>query len=398
MLFHYRALNPDQEVVAGQIEAASVRAASRAVRQRGLNPLQVNVAERGRARRRASGRAPATAVRLTLHQLVTLLNSGVSLIEAVNSLARSAEHPAIAAPLETMARQLQRGDSMSAALLASGLRVPDYVHRLAQAGEMTGRLGPSLGSAVEQMAHDHATAQEFRNALIYPVILIVSGIAAVILIFTLVVPQFTDMLDRGENIPLLAQWVLGAGQFFNQYAWQIVGVAGVAVAAVAVALQRQQTRQMLWELAARLPLVGAWIREAEVARWSGLMGTLLENRVEMSAALQLGGDGLRTRHMGARFRQVGRRVRDGNALAEALAETNAIGPTGIDMVRVGERAGELASMLRSLSQLATDRGRERMKQLLAVIEPAAILVIGGIIGLIMAAVVLAITSVNEIPV
>jgi len=399
MQFRYRALNPDGEVVSGEIDAEALRAASRFLRQRGLTPLTVSEADA--TERPALGgrrtRASATAVRLALQQLVTLLESGVSLIEAVSSLGRSTQDPAVAKAMHEMEQRLQRGEAFSAALAQSGLRVPGYVHRLAEAGELTGNLGQALGSAVEQMEYEHATAQEFRNALIYPAILVLAGVAAVVLIFTLVVPQFTDVLDRGADVPLLARVVLSAGQFFNQHAWQLAaGLAAVAVA-LAVAFQQERTRALAWEGLARLPLVGAWLREAEMARWSALLGTLLANRVDMSGALELAAGAVKTRSMAARFRQVTRRVRAGTTIAQALAETDAVSATGTDMVRVGERSGELAAMLRSLSRMATDNGRVRMKRLLTLIEPAAILVIGGIIGLIMAAVVLAITSANQIP-
>jgi general secretion pathway protein F len=398
MNFRYRALNADNETVAGELDAESQRAAARALRQRGLTPLAMDEAEAATSRQPLFRRKTSTtAVRLALQQLVTLLTSGVSLIEAVSSLARSSQDSALARTLADMEKRLQRGESFSDALANAGLRVPNYVHRLAQAGELTGNLGQALGSAVEQMEHEHQMSQEFRNALIYPSILVVAGIAAVVLIFTLVVPQFTDMLDEGAELPLLAHVVLTAGAFFNAHLWQLAVAGCVLVAAVVIALQQPQARMAVWEGVTSLPLIAAWLREAEMARWSGLLGTLLANRVEMSGALELAAGAVRTRRMGARFRQVTRRVRSGKSVADALAETDAISPTGRDMVRVGERAGELPAMLQSLSAMATDNGRQRMKRVLALIEPAAILVIGGIIGLIMAAVVLAITSVNEVP-
>ncbi len=398
MQFRYRALNPDGEVVSGQIDADALRAAARFLRQRGLTPLVVSEAEA--VQRRALGRrarASATAVRLALQQLVTLLESGVSLLEAVASLGRSTQDPAVARAMYEMEQRLQRGEPFSQALGHSGLQLPNYVHRLAEAGELTGQLGQALGSAVEQMEYEHATAQEFRNALIYPAILVLAGIGAVVLIFTLVVPQFTDVLDRGADVPLLARAVLSAGVFFNDHAWQLAAGLAAVAGALVLAYQQERARTLAWEGVARLPLVGAWLREAEMARWSALLGTLLANRVDMSAALELAAGAVKTRSMGARYRQVTRRVRAGTTIAHALSETDAVSATGTDMVRVGERSGELPAMLRSLSRMATEDGRVRMKRLLTLIEPAAILIIGGIIGLIMAAVVLAITSANQIP-
>ncbi len=136
--------------------------------------------------------------------------------------------------------------------------------------------------------------------------------------------------------------------------------------------------------------------EAETGRWAAMLGTLLENRVALLHALELARQGVQLPSLRARLDQVSKAVRGGIHLSQALHDNDAITPTGHNLVRAGERAGELPRLLKSLARLYEESGRVRMKRLLLLIEPAAILIIGGVIGVIITGVILAITSVNTI--
>jgi general secretion pathway protein F len=137
--------------------------------------------------------------------------------------------------------------------------------------------------------------------------------------------------------------------------------------------------------------------ESEVGRWAGTLGTLLSNRVELTRALDLSAASVGLAFLRARLSQVTRSVRGGATLSHALREHRALNASGYDLVSVGEASGELPKLLLALSRLYQTSGRERMQRALKLIEPAAIIVIGGAIGLLVTAVILAITSVNDLP-
>lgn len=399
MRFKYTAMNADQVRITGEIEAADTRSATRQLRAQGFVPIALSSRENGRSPGTGSAirRKPkATDIRLALEQLTTLLASGVSLDEAVDSLANSSQSGALAQVFDGIATQIRRGDGFSQALAASSLKLPEYVYQLAEAGELTGKLAESLKSAVEQMAYEEELAAEFRNAMIYPAVLIFSGIGAVLLIFALVVPQFSNLLDRSGDLPALAWLVLSAGRYINENGMFVGGLVLLSAMLAAAALRKKEIRQQLWDAAARLPLVGPWLLESDIARWSSLAATLLGSRVELLPALDLAARTVKTGWMRARLEQASRKVRGGESLEKALGETGAINATGLDLIRVGERSGELVVMLHSLSNLYAQSGRRRMKAVLALLEPGAILIIGGVIGTIMTGIILAITSLNDL--
>lgn len=396
MKYRYRAVDSQGKIVTGNLSGQGERAALRQLQKQGLTALEINNLERIFAGKTA--RPPKkTEILVVLHQLTTLLESGVSLGEAVDSLAQSVSQPFLARALGDISAKLRRGVDFSTALQESKLNLPVYLYYLAEAGELTGKLASALRDGVAQMEYEMKIANEMRNALIYPAILVVSGIAAVLLIFMLVVPRFSNLLKKsGGDIPFISQIILGIGQFVNQHLVAVLGSAVGAAVLLAVLFLRPEIRQRGRDWLARWPILGRWLLEAEIGRWSSMLSTLLENRVGLLRALELTEQTIQLTALRASLSQVTKVVRQGVSLSQALQDSDALNATGYNLIRVGERSGQLPGMLHSLSQLYVDSGRQRMKRFLLLLEPIAILLIGGVIGLIMTGIILAITSVNDI--
>jgi general secretion pathway protein F len=395
MRYRYQAIDAQKQEVSGILTAEAEREAARQLQRRGLTPLSLTSV--GAKTRTTVGKPKQRDIIIVLHELATLLESDVALIEAVESLANSSHHPFITQTFADIAAQLRQGIAFSATLQACPLKLPWYITQLVEAGELTGKLAPALRDGVAQMEYEARVADEMRNAMIYPIILIVSGIAAILMIFTVVVPRFAGILkNRGDDIPMLAQFVLSTGMFFNTYFQWLIAAVVVLTIFFVTGLSQPKLRAKLKDAATRLPLLGVWIIEAETARWAAMMGTLLENRVSLLRALELAAQGIKLPSLNAKLIQVSKAVKSGTSLSQALQENDALTPTGHNLIRAGERAGELPRMLRSLAKLLEESSRVRMKRFLLLIEPVAILVIGGIIGIIITGVILAITSVNQI--
>lgn len=150
------------------------------------------------------------------------------------------------------------------------------------------------------------------------------------------------------------------------------------------------------EIVSRLPLIGTWLRDAEVARWASMLGTMLRNGVDLIKGLTLAREAVNLESLRDRLDQATKLVRTGSSLSSAIASQSAFSETALSLIQVGEDSGELPSMLQSLSELYEDTARQRMKQFLLMLEPAAILFIGVFVGGIVAAIMLAITSVNQV--
>lgn len=397
MDFHYEVANAKGEVLTGQISAADDREAMRLLQQQDLVPISLTAnIDASASHQQAGAKKPTSRDKtLAIQELTTLLKAGVPLAESVESIKGAHAGSAIGAAFDRILAGLRRGERFSDALRASELEFPVYLYQLATAGELTGKLGDSLHTAMTQMEYDERMKQEMRNALTYPAILVISGIAATLLVFIVVVPKFANLLKGNSNIPLISKWVITTGMFVkSNLLWVGLAVLVLVMATVA-ALRNPVVRARAYELMVKIPILGQWIADTETGRWASMLGALLENRVAIITAMELAASGVKISRLRNSLQQVTRDVRGGVRLADALVTNRALGPTGVNLVRVGERSGELAPMLRALATLYENAGRDRMKRFLLLLEPLAIILIGSVIGVIMVAIMLAVTSMND---
>ncbi len=393
--FDYLALDASGQRHKGVLAAESAEAVGDALASRQWQVVRVRKrvgAARGTGRRRRPADAQVRA--LLVDELATLLESGVPLAEALASLARGG---GAAESLGGVLARVRGGESFSSALTGAGFAIPDYVIQLVRAGEATGNLAAALRAAAEHLEADRQFTQDARSALIYPAVLVASGIVATLVMFVFVVPRFASILDDPRaDLPWISQWVLAAGLWLTQHQLAVALTCAAAVAALAYAARQPRFRVAAWELASTMPLIGRWIAHAELARWAGLLGVLLHSRVPLLTALSQANSTFRRQALRARAELVLADVRGGKTLSQALAQHGVLEATGLNLVQVGERVGALASTVSSLARMHANQSRTLLKRFLILLEPVTILAISIVLGGIMISVMLAITSLTNV--
>ena len=394
MIFHYEAVNNSGTIVSGEVEATSQTEATRALRSRNLIATEVTAAD-NYLRPSAGKKSSQQELLVSLHEMVTLLESGVSIGETIESQSLANYPEDLSKSYNLMATEIRKGNSFADALRNSGLKLPIYLYYLAEAGEMTGNLAQSLREGVQQFEYEQRLAQEFRTALTYPGILVASGIAAVVLIFVFVVPKFLPMLDRAEDLPWLSEVIFTAGAFFNENYLFLVAFISMLALAIGWVFTNKLVRQKVFDFIAETPFVGIWIAEMDTARWSSVMAALLASRADLLSSLDLALDAIKATRRRARMELVSRDIRAGESLADSLEKSHVLTTTGYNLIRSGEKTGKLAPMMKSVARVYDEAARTRMRRVLTLIEPLAILILGGVIGSIIVGVILGITSINE---
>lgn len=400
--FQYEAIDGGGRVLTGRLDANHERDAQRTLEGQGLTVISIAAAT-VKAQSARSGlfnlkSGPSVQDRiLALKQLALLLKAGVPLVQGIGTLKNQAGHPILAEAFAGMEKRLRGGDTFTNALALAMPTLPPYVNQLAASGEAIGHLGQALDDAASQMAYDRQMRQDIRNALTYPAILITAGTTAVIFIFIVVVPRFSAMVANAkEPLPWISAVVIKTGMFLSTNKLLLLAVVSGLVW-FAYSIFKSPTRQaQMREFLAGLPLIGVWLKEAEVARWASMLGTMLSNGVDLIKGLQLARDGVTLSSLRDKLDQAAKLVRAGQSLSAAIGSQQAFSDTALSLIQVGEESGELPTMLKSLAALYEDTARQRMKQFLLFLEPAAILLIGIVVGGIVAAIMLAITSVNQV--
>ena len=401
MRFQYQAVHDDGRIVSGLIEAPSERSAHRDLLKRGVHPTSIAAAAAPprpsmplRRRRGLGARNYGTV----LKQLAALLEGGVPIAEAATALAEATDHPALMAAYGALNAGLRRGVAFPAAFAEAFPAVPEHIQRMIAAGDLSGRLAEALADAAAETEHAARIRTELRQALVYPAFLVGFGFLAVIFIFLVVVPRFAAIFQgKLDKLPLLSYLVIAFGMWVRAHltlASALIGATGISIG---YALTRPRLREAALGLLSRVPVLRGWLHDVEIARWAAVLARLLENRVPLIQSLELARSVLRGGGIRSHLAQVERDVRTGAALATALDRSDFLAGPALTLIRVGERAGNLAGMVRSVATMYEDTVRNRTRIALSIIEPVAIILIGGVIGLIATAIFLAITSINQVP-
>lgn len=394
MQFSYKALDSNQALIAGNIDASDEREALRVIREKNLQVVEIAAQQEDKSGFRK--KLTQAEITVSLFEMTTMLDSGVAIADALQSLQDSDAHPKLLRYYRTASERLQQGASLGVALTSSDVKLPPYFIQLIAAGEASGQLANAMRRGVEQMEYDLSVANDLRNALIYPSILVLSGLSAVGLIFVFVVPKFANLLDGKQELPFLAMAVLSTGMWLNEnFLWVLAVAAGLAVFALNQ-LAKPEVRQAIMDKMAVMPLFGRWLVESDVARWSSVMGAMLASRVELTKAMGLAQSSVKNTRRNKALGAALQAVQSGGSLSKALQDNQILNATAYNLVRAGEKTGRLSEMLVAVAKIYENSSKSRMKRFLLLIEPLAIILIGIAVGTIIMGLIQAITSVNDI--
>ena len=301
MKFEYEAIDRQSRQLTGEIDADTRQEALRSLKVQGLTVIELE-----EFREQTSGFTFQPSLKqeeilLALQELATLLESGVSVADAVDSQAEADTHPKLKAIFKALAWALRKGEGFTAALKKTDIKLPDYLYFLLEAGELTGELAGALRNGVNQMEYDQRTANEFRNALVYPSVLVFSGIGAVILMFVFVVPKFAGLLKNAENLPFLADMVLTTGMWFNENLNIFLIVTAGIVVATLTAFKQPKVREGALVFLSKLPVFSRWLTESDAATWASVMSSMLSSKVELLKAMELAQNSVRMPQRKASF-------------------------------------------------------------------------------------------------
>lgn len=394
MQFTYKALDANQSLIDGVIEATDEREALRLIRDKNLQV--VDIALRADDQTGLKKKLSQAEITVSLFELTTMLDSGVAIADALQSLQEADSHPALRKFYRQAGERLQGGHNLGHALKQEQVPLPDYFLQLIAAGEASGQLAGAMRRGVEQMEYDLSVVNDLRNALIYPAILVLTGISAVGLIFIFVVPKFANLLDGKTELPFLAHAVLSTGLWLNSNFLWVMAALAVAATLIAMEFSKPATRQKLMDKLASFPVLGQWLSDSDVARWSSVMAAMLSSRVELVRALGLAQASVKNTRRNRALNAALSAVQSGGSLSKALQDNQILNATAYNLIRAGEKTGRLPEMLSAVAKIYENASKTRMKRFLLLIEPLAIILIGVAVGIIIMGLIQAITSVNDV--
>ncbi len=398
--YRYEALDAKGRIVKDLIEADSERAARQQLRTRQLVPMAVSAvvstAEEARTASVFKRRVFSPASRTVwTRQLAGLLVSGLPLERALTALMDEAEDRAQRELLALLRSEVNGGAPFAQALARAPREFDDVYRAVVAAGEQTGALGQVLESLADDLEAQQALKAKLLAATLYPAIVSMLSVVIVIFLVTYVVPQVASVFTGSKRaLPGLTVMMLAISDFIRHQGWVLLGVIVASAVGVRVALKVPALALRADAAWLRIPLVGRLARGYNSARFAGTLAMLAGAGVPILKALQAAAETLSNRAMKDDALQALVQVREGAPLASALADKRRFPGLLAMFARLGEQTGNLPLMLqRAATQLGGEVQRRAMA-LATILEPLLIVGMGGMVMLIVLAVLLPIIQLN----
>ncbi|MDD2915229.1 MAG: type II secretion system inner membrane protein GspF [Gallionella sp.] len=396
--FQYQALNAVGRKVSGVIQADTPRQARAQLRAQGLLPSMIDqVHARERAKQVWSRGISASELSLVTRQMATLLDSGLTMEQSLNALIEEAAEPMTREVLTGVKTEVTSGHSLAEALGAYEKSFPDFYRALVHGGEESGALPTVLQHLADYLDASQAMKQKTGLALLYPILVTVVAIMIVTGLLVYVVPQVVQVFQQSrQGLPLLTRSMIALSDFLRVTWPYILVLLGGGFAAARVALRRDTTRRRWHVLLLRMPGIGSLIRGINTSRFASTLAILVGGGVPLLSALASGARVMTNMVLREAVEHAINRVREGASLSRALGETRTFPPLLIHLVASGEVSGKLEQMLQRAAHLETQALERRLTVFLTLLEPVMILVMGGIVLLIVLAILLPIIEINQL--
>lgn len=387
---------PAGEVVTRTIEAPGVNEARTRLEREGFRVFNVTPPKTTgvTALTRLGGRGGQPKVKandflLFNQQLAALSRAGIPILQAITMLRKRAASARLRAVLGDVEEQIRGGSALSAAFASQGSIFPRIYTASILAGERSGALDEVLLRYVNYMRRNVALRRKIRGALAYPMFLLLASAGMVTFLTVYVVPRMSDLFSGfGNELPFVTQIVLGLSHWLSgNVIWFGPLFIGGAIALFLwsrTAMGRLKVDSMLL----KLPLAGSLVVQLSIAQATRSLATLLAGGITLVESWEIAAESITNRELRRRSTQILPMIREGRTFTESLEAANWVPMLAVDMVGIGERSGSLREMLDEVAVFYDAESEVRLEQLTTTLEPAILVVMGGIVVTILLAIYL----------
>ena len=404
-VFRYKAVTPEGKVVEGTLEAADQETVLARLQEQGQLPIKVFPGEEtggllGREIRLPWQRkkVPQKDLLIFTQELSTLVKAGLTLDRSLSVLSDLTENAYLAEVVGELLREIKGGKALSEALSTYPQVFPKVYVNMVRAGEVGGALDQILERLEEYLEGADELRSYLISSMIYPCILVVVAMGSIIIMMTVVIPQFADIFENaGAPVPLPMKVLLVLSGFLTGFWWLILLVIGGGAYWIYSRLKTEEGRLNWDRQLLKLPVVGSVLQKLEVSRFSRTLGTLLQSSVPLIQSINLVKEIVENQAIASTMESIKSGVKKGEGLTRPIREAEIFPPFALHLLAVGEETGRLDDMLLQIAD-SYDRDLKRsLQRLVALLEPAIILVMGLIIGVMVVSMLYSIFSINDVP-
>jgi general secretion pathway protein F len=400
--FEYTAVDATGRERKGVLEGDTARQVRQLLRDQALLPVAVNEVSQtekkeNKARFTVKRGVSASDLSLLTRQIATLVRSGLPLEEALAAVSEQTEKPRVRNIVMGVRAKVMEGHTLADGLSDFPAVFPELYIATVAAGEQSGHLDTVLERLADYTENREQLRSRTTNAMLYPVLLFIVCISIVALLLTFVVPKIVKQFENSKaELPMLTQVLIAISDFLRD--WGLLLIAGLILAGYAFKrwLRDPAARRRYHATLLRIPLLGKVVRGSNTARFSRTFSTLTSSAVPVLEALRISGEVVTNLPMRDAVQDAAARVREGAPIGKSLGATKIFPPMMIHLISSGESSGELETML---DRAATNQEREMdsiLSTAVGLLGPLMILFMGGMVLIIVLAMLLPIFQLNQL--
>jgi type IV pilus assembly protein PilC len=399
MLFNYEAVDDTGVKKTGSIDAVNTDVAIASLQRRNLVLTSIKEAGEGSSllSRNISlfDHISNKDVVILSRQLATLFEAQVSALRIFRLLGSETENAALAKKLVTVADDLQSGSSISEALSKHAKVFSEFYVNMVKAGEESGKLDETFQYLADYLDRSYELSSKVKSALIYPAFVLVTFVAVMILMFTMVIPSISGiLLENGGDIPSYTRVIMGISSFLVNYGFILLAVVIVGGFFLVRFIRTPSGHMAFDRFKLGIPYISTLYKKLYLSRLSDNMSTMLSSGIPMVRALELTAHVIDNRIYQNILTDATESVKGGKTLSESLSNNPREMPgIMVQMMKVGEETGESGAILKTLAHFYSREVENAVESLVSLIEPAMIVLLGGGVAILMASVLIPIYSI-----
>lgn len=397
--FQYTAIAPDGKKKSGKVEAKSKEVAVANLKAEGYTVTKIdtagvfNISSLLNFGKKVKKRDFAIFCR----QFVSIVQAGVSIVDAFAMLGEQTQNPALKTAIEQTHSDISKGDTLAAAMRKRGGVFPQMLCNMVEAGEASGSLDKAFDRMATQFEKDAKLESAVKKAMIYPIVLIVVMIGVICAMMLFVIPRFTGMFEEigAGELPAITKALVAISDFFVHYWWLIAIVVVAIVVGYKTFYATQNGKELIDRIKLRIPVFGQIQIKSACAKLGRTLCTLLGAGVPMVDALDITARSMDNEMYKQAMKDAKDQVTRGVTLSRPLKTSGLFPPMVIHMISIGEETGNIESMLENVAEYYEEDVQVATESMMALMEPAIVIVMAGLVGFLVLAILTPMFSLYE---
>lgn len=381
--FQYKMIGPDGKAKKGHIAAKSKEAAVASLKAEKNTVTyieEVNGLKKG-INLSFGAKVKPRDFSIFCHQFVSIVSAGVTIVDAFAMLQDQTSNKALQNAVRSVHSDISKGDTLANSMRRQNGVFPDMLCNMVEAGEASGSLDKSFTRMAIQFEKDAKLESAVKKALIYPIVLIVVMIGVVFAMMTFVIPRFMGMFEEiGGDLPVVTKALIAVSDFFVAYWWLILIVGAVLAIGYKMFIGTDKGKYIVDKIKLKIPALGPVQTKSACARLGRTLCTLLGAGVPMIDALDITARSMDNVHYKIAMKEAKDQVTRGVTLSRPLKTCGLFPPMVIHMVSIGEETGNIEAMLENVADYYEEDVQNATESMMALMEPAIIVVMAGLVG------------------